>query len=147
MANEHDYPNLTAENYRITSPRDPKYNCVAWAAGSSDTWWECTKGYYWPVDYPTSPSVNALKDAYAALGFVECDNSNLEPGFEKLAIYALNEEYMHAARQLPNGWWTSKLGPDEDIEHQTLEALLNRDYARIACIMRRPIPALTSTSR
>ena len=29
----------------------------------------------------------------------------------------------HAARQLANGWWTSKLGPSFDIEHIDLNAI------------------------
>jgi len=28
-----DFPRLTPENHRITSPADPEYNCIAWSAG------------------------------------------------------------------------------------------------------------------
>jgi hypothetical protein len=34
------FPILTAANHRITSDPSPIYNCIAWAAGHSDAWWE-----------------------------------------------------------------------------------------------------------
>jgi hypothetical protein len=41
-------PNLTERNYRITSPPSLEYNCVAWAAGDTDHWWQ--PGVYWPTE-------------------------------------------------------------------------------------------------
>lgn len=26
-----EFPNLTADNHQVTSPRDVRYNCIAWA--------------------------------------------------------------------------------------------------------------------
>lgn len=51
-------------------------------------------------------------------------------------------EPTHAARQLPSGAWTSKLGEWEDIEHDTLEALEGSEgrgeaYGRVALILKR----------
>jgi hypothetical protein len=34
------FPKLTAANHRITSDPSPIENCIAWAAGHSDAWWE-----------------------------------------------------------------------------------------------------------
>jgi hypothetical protein len=65
--------------------------------------------------------------------------------FEKIALYAdKNGLPSHAARQLPSGTWTSKLGPMEDIEHLMLEALedaagTTSAYGKVALIVRRPI--------
>jgi regulator of protease activity HflC (stomatin/prohibitin superfamily) len=43
---------------------------------------------------------------------------------------------VHAARQLPSGMWTSKLGALEDIEHQ-LEGLAGDRYGKIGQILKR----------
>jgi hypothetical protein len=62
----------------------------------------------------------------------------LELGYEKVALYADgNGEWTHAARQLADGWWTSKLGPDEDILYQTPQALVGDLYGQVHAIMRR----------
>jgi hypothetical protein len=55
----------------------------------------------------------------------------------KVAIYASGGELTHAARQLPDGQWTSKLGDLEDIEHDTLEALKCEEYGKPVLIMRK----------
>ncbi len=46
----------------------------------------------------------------------------------------------HAARQLANGRWTSKLGRAEDIEHQ-LHDLEGEVYGTVALLMKRLLPA------
>ena len=47
----------------------------------------------------------------------------------------------HAARQLPNGWWTSKLGPSFDIEHATPEAVAGGVYGDPVLFLSRAIAA------
>jgi hypothetical protein len=65
-------------------------------------------------------------------------NASLEPGFEKVALYAFNFlAYTHAARQIPNGKWTSKLGKMQDIEHDTPEDVAEGVYGEVARIMKR----------
>lgn len=78
-------------------------------------------------------------------GYTICDTEEHEPDFEKVAIYLDHEDDVHAARQLPSGRWTSKLGEKHDLEHNTLKALEadTRQYPQ-ACgsvvqIMKRPI--------
>jgi hypothetical protein len=74
---------------------------------------------------------------YEKLGYIVCNDNGLEIGFEKIALYHLDGEYMHAARQLPNGRWTSKLGFLEDIEHDTLSGLEDGEYGVVKCVMKR----------
>jgi hypothetical protein len=81
----------------------------------------------------------AFVAAYATLGFTPSTNSNLEPTVIKVAIYARSGIPTHAARQLPNGNWTSKLGLSEDIEHP-LAGLVGDIYGDVAVILARPIP-------
>jgi hypothetical protein len=60
-------------------------------------------------------------------------------GREKVALYAVDAVPTHAARQLPNGWWTSKLGPNVDIEHADLSALADGVYGMPAALVYRDI--------
>jgi hypothetical protein len=83
--------------------------------------------------------VYAYQMAFESCGFLVCGNGMLEPGFEKVALYAIDSEPQHATRQLPCGLWTSKLGELEDIQHETLEALEGVEYGRVILIMRRPV--------
>jgi hypothetical protein len=36
---EQNHPNLAIAGYKITSPDTTDYNCIAWAAGSTEEWW------------------------------------------------------------------------------------------------------------
>jgi hypothetical protein len=76
--------------------------------------------------------------AFEALGYEVCDDRRLEPGYEKIAIYGLAGSPEHAAKQLLDGSWSSKLGYLNDIVHATLEALEGPDYGSVEVIMRRP---------
>jgi len=46
----------------------------------------------------------------------------------------------HAARQLPSGRWSSKLGPMEDIEHE-LQDVTGSVYGSVVLVLKRPLPA------
>jgi hypothetical protein len=135
------FPRLTADNHRMTSPSSPDYNCVAWTAGDTEHWWQ--PGVFWPV--PTDPDdhgLGALEKAFLSLGYEACGlDARLEPGFEKVALYGGGTLYTHAARQLPNGKWTSKLGGAEDIEHDTPEDVAGGLYAEVMQIMKRAVPS------
>ena len=74
--------------------------------------------YYWPQGSPLEETLAAFVRAFATLGFIPCNDDTLEPGFEKIAIYVNSQgKPTHAARQLHNGRWSSKLGNEVDIEH------------------------------
>ena len=64
----------------------------------------------------------------------------MEPGFQKVALYGSALIYTHAARQLPTGKWTSKLGGGVDIEHDTPDAVGGGIYGEVVDIMKRAIP-------
>lgn len=48
------FPKLSGTSYKKTSDDTERYNCLAWAAGDDDRWWESGHpfdvGYYWPKD-------------------------------------------------------------------------------------------------
>lgn len=76
--------------------------------------------------------------AFAGEGYHPCVGGALVPGEEKICLYAKNGKPTHAARQLSNGRWTSKLGPDEDVEHD-LSDLEGRRYGRPEAWFARPL--------
>lgn len=73
------------------------------------------------------------------MGYELCGNGTFMPNFEKIAIYVDNNgKPQHAARQLQNGLWTSKIGVDVDIEHE-LHGLENSRYGNVRSILKRPL--------
>lgn len=82
--------------------------------------------------------MGALKSAFESLGYQECalDADGLEPGVEKVALFSHGGVWKHAAIQLEDGTWRSKLGVEMDIEHP-LRALEGSNYGLVSVIMRR----------
>jgi hypothetical protein len=134
-----DFPNLKTSPFRETSPTTSFYNCIGFAAGETDRWWWPTGGYYWPPEAPRIETIEAFVAAFQTLGYELCENRELEPNFEKIAIYVdTNDKPRHMARQLASGRWTSKLGSDIDIEHHELIGLEGVTYGTARYFMKRP---------
>lgn len=133
------FPNLATTHVRPTSPDDHGYNCLAWAAGETARCWHPDPfgGMYWPGG-PAPDTLEEWIRAYGTLGYGASDSADVESGTEKLAIFADGEFPLHVARQLPNGYWTSKLGPREDVEHE-LDGLVGNEYGRVVAILSRPV--------
>ena len=132
-------PGLASGDYEITSDESGGYNCIAWAADDqSQNWWPGVgRQAHWPTGAPQACSLDAFEAAYSTLGYERCDNGDPEEGCEKVAIFASDAgEPTHAARQLPSGRWTSKLGKAEDIEHNLLD-VEGDIYGTAARFMRR----------
>ena len=105
------FPNLTKDNYKITSPDTKDYNCIAWAYGiNNKTMWPGYLDRYWPADCESIDERSTIIQLYLNDGYIRCENGDLEYGYQKVAIYATSEGPKHAARQLPSGKWTSKIG-------------------------------------
>lgn len=139
-------PGLESADYQITSDADRAYNCIAWALGETDCWWSPSlqSRDYWPEQLPRGDSVENVARAFALAGFERCDTPDLEPGIEKIALFADEGRFTHVARQLASGRWTSKIGRNCDIEHD-LDVLPSRRssfpsyrYGEIAAYMQRP---------
>ena len=84
--------------------------------------------------------MDAFVQAFRTLGYEPCAGADLEEGFEKVAIFALNGVPTHASRQLPSGRWSSKLGVEQDIEHE-VEGLVGTEYGDVGILLKRPVPA------
>ena len=135
------FPKLQRAPFRVTSPPDPAYNCIAWAAGDTNDWWwplENPEDAYWPEGVLRTRTLESFRDVFATLGYTVCAGERSEVDADKIALFADGLGIpTHAARQLPNGRWTSKLGSGEDIEHE-LHDLEGDLYGKVVLVMRRP---------
>ena len=135
------FPGLRSTSFQITSPPDPSYNCIAWAADNTAQWWwplEDARRAHWPAGVSREITIDAFLSAFVTLGYAVCPDESLEAGFEKVALFADPQGApTHAARQLPTGRWSNKLVQSEDIEHD-LRALEGEIYGTVVAILTRP---------
>jgi len=140
------FPRLKQAPFYITSEFNPFYNCIAFAAEDTGRWWwpvdypgQTTKAY-WPAGVDKKIDLPSFIAAFATLGYVLCGDGKPERGFVKVALFAdANGIPKHAARQLPTGKWTSKLGVHEDISH-ILHTVEGKDYGNVVQFLKRPLP-------
>ena len=133
------FPGLRNNIFDITSPPDKKYNCIAWAAEDTNNFWWPERGGYWPRESPRIVTLDAFVAAFETLGYTVCGNELYEEGLVKIAIFVRDEgSPTHAARQLPNGRWTSKCGRYKDIKHELIALCGPKPaYGNIACYMKK----------
>ncbi len=79
------FPGLRDQPYQIKSPKDRKYNCIAFAAGDDRSWWwpDLDGEDNWPAGIARVETLEAFRDAFATLGYVVCDHDQFEEGYEK----------------------------------------------------------------
>ena len=142
QSREDNFPFLTKDLYEVTDDESDEYNCIAFAAGDETRWWWPDPGgdYYWPIQ-KREETIEAFIEMFESLGYQKCWRSRQKQGFEKIALYCdpigcvatpwhaevLPNSPTHAAKQFRNGFWRSKLGSWEQIEHKTLECLNGTD--------------------
>lgn len=140
-----DFPKLIRSgpgcNFRVTSAAAQRPSCVAYAVGDHKRFWwpDAPFPAVWPKKAPNEETVEAFVAAFGLLGYRRCASAELEPGLEKIAIFAMDGEVQHAAVQPPdrNGWWRSKMGVNVDIDH-VLEAIAGPIYGEVVAILSRP---------
>jgi hypothetical protein len=131
-----EFPGLAQSAFEITSQPTRDYNCIAWAAGDSDRFW--WPGAFWPAAVGRKVTRANFIRAFEGIGYKVCATPDPEEGYEKVALYEDRGVPTHAARLLPNGSWTSKLGHAHDISH-SLEGLNGSQYGAPVIFMRRPV--------
>jgi hypothetical protein len=136
----HVLPRLTGHNYRETSPATWDYSCIAWAVGITDDWWWPLPGRFWPEGVLREETLSAFLAAFSTIGFLPGASAAIDTAVEKVALYAIGATPTHAARQLPGGWWTSKLGPAIDIEYSTPDDVAGGAYGEVVAILSRKRP-------
>ena len=139
------FPLLLVSGYEVKSPETPdyRYNCIAFAADDENLWWwpDQDGDGHWPNGAKREVTRVAFVQAFELIGYKVCENGDVEAGYDKIALYEKNGVPTHAAKQLDDGRWKSKLGPWEDIEHKTVEAVQTFQgiglYGEVAFYMKR----------
>ena len=134
------FPRLAREGYEIVGEPTGRYNCIAYAAGDTNEWWWPTGGRYWPNYATRTQRMDSLVEVFGGLDYEPCDNSGLESGFEKIALYEREGRFEHAALQTRTGRWRSKMGQGPLIEHRRPESLVGGMYGNPTIHMRRQVP-------
>lgn len=115
------FPRLREGRWKVASPKDSNYNCIAWAAEDNTQHWWPNDWTYWPIKRRVN-TLDCFEEAFATMGYKPCNHGRFEIGYQKVAIYA--DPFgspKHMARQTFWGVWLSKLGTEwEDIIHATL---------------------------
>jgi hypothetical protein len=93
---------------------------------------------YWPPGARFEETIPAFIEAYTAVGYQSCSDEEFDPALDKVALYAdAQGKPTHAARQLDDLCWSSKVGILHLICHP-LRALEGEDYGSVAVILSRP---------
>jgi hypothetical protein len=134
------FPNTIDEPFLITSPETGNYNCIAWAANLNDIkFWPDPYGIYdWPDDIPFEETLDAFIELYKTFGYEICESGDYEVGYIKIAIFTNGNAPKHAARQIDDNEWTSKLGDSYDVRH-TLESMEGGMYGKVSQFMKKRI--------
>ncbi|MDA1191380.1 MAG: hypothetical protein O3A46_06810 [Candidatus Poribacteria bacterium] len=91
------FPNLTVDEFTEESPATRRYNCIAFAAGIEDAWYDSELG--WFDDTPQGRTIGHLIDGFESVGYVVCEDGQLEDDHEKIALYANDDgEWEHTQR-------------------------------------------------
>lgn len=131
------FPNLANEDYEIVAPETDQYNCIAYAAGDTSQPWSDEPQDYWPREVPRDPTIEGLRKLFRWLGYKKCKGPRLERNYQKVALYAQQNSWTHAALQMPNGRWRSKLGDGPLLEHRAPPSLEGDEYGRPHIYMRK----------
>jgi hypothetical protein len=137
------FPSLI--DYEVTSPITSAYNCIAYAAGDENRWWEPaafpSPGYFWPHGAERGDGLRVLESCFRAIGFEVCADGTWEDGYTRVALYQDEDgNWTHAARQLEDGTWTSKLGEHVDIRHKSPDCVSGPVYGAVGIFMRKRTP-------
>ncbi len=125
--------------FMVTSDATAEYNCIAWAVYRQDQaiWPDEREQLAWPHDLPRQETLANFQRFFELAGFQVAQNGLLVPGVEKIALYCKDGLVNHAARQLPDGMWTSKMGPGADGSHPVDEAEFVRLFGNVALYLQR----------
>lgn len=124
-----DFPFLK-DRFEVLAPSTEAYNCVSHTLGQHRSW----------IDPRTGPADNRflyMDRLYNENGYRRLPSLDytLAPGKRKIIIYAATEngsvrKITHAALQMPDGTWTSKLGKLSLVKHAAPAALAGPNYGK-----------------
>lgn len=138
-----DFPNLRLDDrFRINSPRTSVYNCIAFALGLTDRWVDPSvniPGHWWPPLQQSDPySDKSLIEVFEFFGFTECEDNNIEDGYDKVALFGNDDVWKHAAKIVDENLEHSKFGNCWDAYHKP-ESVFGPVYGYIYTYMKRKV--------
>lgn len=138
------YPKLRPGNHAIKSRATARYNCVAFANNDERKWWQAGlhgSRYRWPEKI--ADTLDGWAEMFLRDGYELTTDRDVEPGFEKVAIYVDLTDMLPSHMAKSDGRsWKSKLGRVQDIEHASLDLLEGDrewEYGIVERILRRRI--------
>ncbi len=124
---DHDGFTYLHGEYEVLAPGNKTYNCIAWSLGITNQW-------VWPGDQVSD--FDKLDGQYGYHRLSTLDYS-LQPGIEKIALYADHGHCTHQSHQEADGSWTSKLGQQARIRHLTPAFVDGGGYGEVIAIYAR----------
>ena len=82
-----EFPNLYTEGFEIAEEPSGQYNCIAYAAEDTTKWWWPDGINYWPPKATLDTRTQSLMEVLAELGYEQCDASDPEDSYQKVALY------------------------------------------------------------
>ncbi len=146
------WPRLRPDNWRKTSDATGRYNCLAFANDNERKWWEAGQHggiFYWPPGI--KDTLDGWVEMFVRQGYELTADREIEPGFEKIAIYIDLSDMLpsHVAKSDGRSW-KSKLGRYQDIEHSSLDLLEGDqacEYGIVEKVLRRRIKTVRAKSQ
>jgi len=135
---DRQFPKLKGKNIDL-SPKDFNNNCLAFALGDHQNWWEPPGqyGFYWPPGFPADTTIETVERIIRLHGFTVELDPHSTPENDSIAIYGLHGEWKHFAK-FANGAWSSKLGQSHDVERIDHLDLEIKAYGKCVKILSRP---------
>jgi len=135
---ELEFPALVGKDYDL-SDEDFNNNCLGFALGDVNNWWEPPKGsgQYWPPGFPDDITVATVETIIRVHGFTVEITEDTQPETDAIAIYAIGKDWTHFAK-FSSGAWTSKLGAGHDVSRVSLDDLKVDIYGTVVKILCRP---------
>lgn len=120
---------LLGNNFAVVSNSSARYNCIAHSLGIHNRWID-------PQTGPAGKRLAPMDRLYAARGYHRAAGLDFgrRQGQQKVVVYAVRDasgkitRVTHAALQMPDGTWTSKLGQLPLIRHASPQALAGPEY-------------------
>ena len=119
---------------------------MAYVNGDTEHVWEYgwppgVQFFYWPLNI--ADTLEGWAAIFIAQGYETTDSYEIEPGFEKVAVYVDLADMAPSHVAISDGRaWKSKLGGDYDIEHASLELLegeVEDEYGIVAQVLKKEI--------
>jgi len=115
------FPNLT--DFELYENTSDLYNCISHSIGMKVWAWPKEGGHrnYWPISNMNEDK-KSFDEFYAYHGYNICNmDFRYNPNYSKIALYGKDNNPKHAAKQIDEIWWESKIGQSEIIRHKLFD--------------------------